>query len=360
LSKPGNIQGEIMNIEQGIVDEFWKIVLADNGDHTLQFLDELLASNQNDASVWLKRGVLLEKIGNDSEAMESFTKAIQLGSGDDLWMAFLGRTLLYYNLKNFRKSLDDCEQAIELNPNEAVLWKTKGVLLFHLDKNVEALEAFQKSLLINPYDRKAIELRDSLAEALQDSILKKMEGFEELFYTTFNDIIEELKERWKYSDLPSEMSKSDEFLTGILNNYDVFIKLAESGFEVLSKINQMTDSYCASYYHIKAIKSGLDAVYPVSNQEKMEESRNFFIEANKFAEKSQDQPKLVNIAYHQKKLEERNNYELNKIKKQKQKEQKSKLKIVLGIAAFGVVLVLGGQYLIALICFGAAWWVWQL
>jgi len=29
---------------------------------------------------------------------------------------------------------------------------------------------------------------------------------------------------------------------------------------------------------LPAIKSGLDAVYPVSNQEKMEESRKFFTE----------------------------------------------------------------------------------
>ncbi|WP_016951626.1 tetratricopeptide repeat protein [Anabaena sp. PCC 7108] len=348
-----------MNIEQGIVDEFWKIVLADNGDHTLKFLDELLASNQNDASVCLKRGVLLAEISNYSEAIKSFTKAIELGLGNDLWMAFLGRTLIYYNLKDFRKSLDDCEEAIKLNPNEAILWKTKGVLLVHLDNNLDALEAFQKSLSINPYDRKAIDLRNSLAEALQNSIINKMTTYEEAFFNSFNDIIEELKERWKYSDLTSEMRKSDEFLTRIFEGYDVFIKLAESGFEVLFKINQMTDSYSASYYHIKAIKSGLDAVYPVSNQEKMEESRQFFREAEKFAEKNQDQPKLVYITHHQEKLEERNNYELRKIKNKKEEEKKSKRNLVLGIAAFGLVLILGGQYLIALISFGAAWWVWK-
>ena len=108
-SESSNLDNSAESNTQGIVEEFWKIVLADNGNHTLQFFDKLLASNQNDANAWLNRGVLLEKIGNSSEAIESFTKAIQVGSGNDLWMAFLGRTLIYYNLKNFHKSLDDCD-----------------------------------------------------------------------------------------------------------------------------------------------------------------------------------------------------------------------------------------------------------
>jgi tetratricopeptide (TPR) repeat protein len=166
---------------QGMFEDLWRVLLADNGDHTVHFFDDLLASTPNDVDAWLGRSALLGKLKKYPEAIESFTRTIQVASGNDLAMAYAGRALNYYALQNFQKAFDDCERALELNPNEAIFWKTQGILLCHLDKNIDALSAFTKGLELNPKDEKMIGLRKFLEETFQDKLILQLEKSEFFF-----------------------------------------------------------------------------------------------------------------------------------------------------------------------------------
>ena len=56
---------------------------------------------------------------------------------------------------NFEDALAFFEQALLLNQKNADLWNNKGVALRSLGRYDEALECFNKSLEIDPRDKKA-------------------------------------------------------------------------------------------------------------------------------------------------------------------------------------------------------------
>ena len=371
-----------MNVESLIRQAFQYFKQGDN-KNALRFYREALVIDPKCSTALLGCGISLADMGNGEEAIEYFSQAIQFDASNA--DAFSMRSLAFFQLGNLENALNDSNRAINLEPNVAGHYRAKAEILLALDQYSllpEALACFEQVLKLEPNDADAQKKRDFLldglnrdrlqaqvlqspiqtvksnnknTEVIQESLLESMAIYEETFFTIFNDIVDELKDRWQYP--PSEMEKSDKFLSDTLKKMDILIKQADNEFEALSVIHQMTDGYAASYYHIKAIKSGLASVYPISNPEKMDESSQFFSEAKKFAEKSQDKPKLVHIAHHQEKLEERNDYELRKAKKSEDGNNKALLG--LGIGAFGFVLLLGGQYWIAFVCFGISWWACQ-
>lgn len=64
-----------------------------------------------------------------------------------------GKSLLEEN--KFEDSLGFFEQALLLNQNDPELWNYKGVALRSMGRYDEALECFNKSLELDPRDKKA-------------------------------------------------------------------------------------------------------------------------------------------------------------------------------------------------------------
>ena len=64
-----------------------------------------------------------------------------------------GKILLEEN--NFEAALGYFEQALLLNQNNPELWNYKGVALRSIGRYDEALECFNKSLELDPRDKKA-------------------------------------------------------------------------------------------------------------------------------------------------------------------------------------------------------------
>ena len=46
-------------------------------------------------------------------------------------------------------------KAMEINPNNADSWNYRGVALYYLNKNKEAIESFNKAIDINPNQNRA-------------------------------------------------------------------------------------------------------------------------------------------------------------------------------------------------------------
>ena len=64
-----------------------------------------------------------------------------------------GKALLEEN--KFEESLGFFEQALLLNQNDPELWNYKGIALRSMGRYDEALECFNKSLELDPRDKKA-------------------------------------------------------------------------------------------------------------------------------------------------------------------------------------------------------------
>jgi hypothetical protein len=152
----------------------------------------------------------------------------------------------------------------------------------------------------------------------------------------------------------------------ILKKYKNISDVSEFKFNYFSNLIVVPDKCFTIYYFIKAVESGLNAVYPIFNQEKLEDSRNFFTKAKEIANRDEDYDRLreiVSIAYL---LDQRATYAAKKAVKSSNRSDLSGLLIsnskfiAFGLGAFAVVLLIAGQWLISLICFGIFWFLWQI
>lgn len=82
--------------------------------------------------------------------------------------AYNQRAILYWRQREYESSLADCERALELNPLHFGAQAGKGECLLGLERPAEALEAFRKALLLNPYLEGVQENIQTLEELLRE------------------------------------------------------------------------------------------------------------------------------------------------------------------------------------------------
>ena len=334
-----------------------ELLLKTCGEQTLQTLDEILAKNPNDVQALLVRSAFLSKLENYTEAIEGYTQAIQFASGRDLALAHAGRAFNYYQVKSFQKALDDCECALKLNPNDSILWKTKGCFLCLIDRSTEtmaaAITAFQRGLEINPSDQTMIGLKECLFDILQE----KLERCEKLFLNTIDDVMKERKERWKYDSY--EMQKSDDFMEGMVESYTKANDLAESLFEKIPSMFEARKECLTIYCYTRAVNSGINAIYPILDEKELEVSRKFFEKAKEIAIQERDHVRIAKIVPTQYLLEERYKDAAHKVNISNESSNNVGKSIVpLGIGVFSLILLFVGQWLIGLIGLAVTYWLW--
>jgi len=76
----------------------------------------------------------------------------------DFAEAWNRRATMYYLLKNYVRSLADCEATTRLEPNHFGAWHGTGLNYFALGNYVEAARAFRHALQIQPFAEKNQEL----------------------------------------------------------------------------------------------------------------------------------------------------------------------------------------------------------
>ena len=74
----------------------------------------------------------------------------------------------YWIPKNYLLALDDINKAIELNPDKAYLFTTRGQIKLKLNRNESAMEDFNLAINLNPESRDAYSSRGELKKKLKD------------------------------------------------------------------------------------------------------------------------------------------------------------------------------------------------
>jgi tetratricopeptide (TPR) repeat protein len=82
--------------------------------------------------------------------------------------AYNQRAIVYFRLKDYVRSLEDCERTLQLNPNHFATLAGMGKCFLQLRKQRAALRAFRQALRINPHlDGIAATVR-TLEEAIDE------------------------------------------------------------------------------------------------------------------------------------------------------------------------------------------------
>lgn len=112
--------------------------------------DDLLAAYTDRADTHMRRGVILDRLSRDEEALQAFDKAAELEPGNAA--AQYNRGILLDRLDRPEEALAAYDLTTRLEPDWAEVHSNRADLLSRLDRPEEALAALDRAIELEPND----------------------------------------------------------------------------------------------------------------------------------------------------------------------------------------------------------------
>jgi serine/threonine protein kinase/Tfp pilus assembly protein PilF len=122
---------------------------------------------------WHDRACILEKLEQFEEAVESYTQAIQIKP--DFQLAIEGRKRILrrlkqvdqlYHLEHYEEAIHSCDQQIQSDPSNALVWLMRGMALENSQHPQEAIASYKRVVQLQPDDHLAWLKLGNLLESL--------------------------------------------------------------------------------------------------------------------------------------------------------------------------------------------------
>lgn len=141
------------------------IELASQGDYpeAIACFKRAIAIEKENHLLWFNMGVTYRDAGDLEGAQQALLQANIINPEDEEVLEALA--LLYFSLGYTDLALETCIDTLEINPNNAHVWNTIGVLHFSKSNFVDACSSFEKAVTIYPHYYDALfNLRDTYTE----------------------------------------------------------------------------------------------------------------------------------------------------------------------------------------------------
>src|SRR5438876_6184858 len=109
---------------------------AEGPQDPVEQLDEQIADNPKDASLYRKRATIFFRAGEFGRALEDYSSALEFAPDAE---TYYNRGVAYTSAENPAMALGDYNQAIRRDPKFSAAYFNRGVLLHRLGKTVEAI-----------------------------------------------------------------------------------------------------------------------------------------------------------------------------------------------------------------------------
>ncbi len=111
--------------------------------------EEQLAKEPNNAAAWQRLGDLYYDTAQPEKSIAAYEKSLAINSDNPNALVDCG--VMYREVKNFDKALENFQRAISIDPKHEVAHFNSGVVLIHdLNRKEEGLAMWNKLLQINP------------------------------------------------------------------------------------------------------------------------------------------------------------------------------------------------------------------
>ena len=117
------------------------------------------------AASWKDKGNQYVQEKQYLEALNCYTKAIELDPNDPI--LYSNRSAMFYNLNKFDNAILDAEMAIQLRPQYAKAYLRKGNALEAQYKYKEAFDAYELGLKQDPEHSQLIEAKKHVIELIE-------------------------------------------------------------------------------------------------------------------------------------------------------------------------------------------------
>ncbi|MBN1144483.1 MAG: tetratricopeptide repeat protein [Bacteroidales bacterium] len=120
--------------------------LMNDDKEAMRLTDESVRKYPDMAAYYYLRGVILNSKEKFSKALDDFSRAIELDSGDLLYRCYLGRGVSYMNLLEYDNALLDLTASIEKNDTVASSFHSRAMVNYELRDYAAAVSDFLKVL----------------------------------------------------------------------------------------------------------------------------------------------------------------------------------------------------------------------
>ncbi|MCA1917455.1 lipopolysaccharide assembly protein LapB, partial [Methanospirillum hungatei] len=135
-------------------------------DEALEAYDKALQLNQNFTSAWIAKGITHQKLGEDELALDTLKTVIEIDPEDaNGWFVFGS---LYFELGKYSEAVDAFRNAVRIKPIYSEAWNYLGNSLFIQGLFADAADAYQKTLEIDPEHKNARDGINMTQEAIHN------------------------------------------------------------------------------------------------------------------------------------------------------------------------------------------------
>ncbi|WP_318662546.1 tetratricopeptide repeat protein [Treponema sp.] len=141
------------------------INLAQNGDfkEAIACFKRAIVVEKANHLLWFNLGVTYRDAGELYSARECLLKAYDINATDKDVIETLA--LVNLSMQDYQEAFEFCVTGLDLYPVDAHLWNTLGVIFFNQSDYLNAADAFERAITINPYYYDALyNLRDTYDE----------------------------------------------------------------------------------------------------------------------------------------------------------------------------------------------------
>ena len=122
------------------------------------------------ANDWKEKGNALVKEKKYKEALDCYSKAIEIDPNNQI--LYSNRSLMHCNLGEFQEALDDADKAISIKPDYGKAYLRKGKALEGLNKIKEALDTYKLGLEKDKDNAQLKQAVDELDAQVNNPFLK--------------------------------------------------------------------------------------------------------------------------------------------------------------------------------------------
>ncbi|MDJ0659765.1 MAG: tetratricopeptide repeat protein [Crocosphaera sp.] len=140
-----------------------------NYNLALQDYSKAIELNGKDISALFRRGNFHARSGNFFQALDDYTKAIQLKPDESL---LYNRGVVFYQQNDIERAGEDFRQALAMNPKHIPSLINMGLILYELHQIQAAIECFKKAVSLGQEAEAKLALAVSCFQQNQDDSYK--------------------------------------------------------------------------------------------------------------------------------------------------------------------------------------------
>ncbi len=404
-----------MNVENLVGQAFQCFNQGDN-ENALRLYQEALSIDPQCLPALRGVACVYAEMGDFKSAIDGFTRAIGVYPHDA--DSFGLRSVVYLQSGDFENALSDSSKAIELEPDQVGHYRIKANALLQLKRYAESLQCFQQVLQFEPEDSEALEavsilpdtiINERLLPPLEDIANKIDEAFQpfdeernifdEERKNTMREVIIPISDRSSdlVKDIPTKDTPLEVLLIysyiqavsrgcGAIRLYGVDAgkeRLDESKKffkQSLDLAERLEDSEMMKRIHLKLVAIMLSLYKTWKAKECISDAFTSYKWLDSHTEMlSTDEQELLNIRLYDihsivESIKNPSSPNTDDIDSDGDTYEESHVnsnpdllswyfnnrkQVTLGVGAFGIVLLIAGQWLIGLACLGYVWYSWE-